>query len=70
VEVLEKVLQLCREMYFDFNVQHFHEKLKKEHGIQPSYTWVKTTSQEAGLVERRKKRGSHRKRRRGGRWLA
>jgi transposase len=63
VEVLERVLQLYREKYFDFNVQHFHEKLEEEHGIKQSYTWVKTALQEAGLVERRKKRGTHRKRR-------
>lgn len=63
VEDLEKVLQLYREKYFDFNVQHFHEKLGNEHGLKYSYTWVKTALQEAGLVERRKKRGSHRKRR-------
>lgn len=63
VEVLERVLQLYREKYFDFNVQHFHEKLVEEHGIKQSYTWVKTALQEAGLVERRKKRGPHRKRR-------
>jgi len=60
---LEKVLQLYRERYFDFNVQHFQEKLRGEHGLKYSYTWVKTALQEAGLVERRKKRGSHRKRR-------
>ena len=63
VEVLEQVLQLYREKYFDFNVHHFHEKLEEEHGIKQSYTWVKTALQEAGLVARRKKRGSHRKRR-------
>lgn len=63
VEDLERVLQLFRERYFDFNVQHFHEKLQEEHGLHYSYTWVKTALQEAGLVERRKKRGSHRKRR-------
>ena len=63
VEDLEQVLQLYREKYFDFNVQHFHEKLREEHGMKYSYTWVKTALQEAGLVERRKKRGSHRKRR-------
>jgi transposase len=63
VEVLERVLQLYREKYFDFNVQHFHEKLEEEHGIKQSYTWVKTALQEAGLVERRTKRGTHRKRR-------
>ena len=60
---LEQVLQLYREQYFDFNVQHFHEKLRDEHGIQFSYTWVKTALQEAGLVKKRKKPGSHRKRR-------
>jgi transposase len=60
---LEKVLRLYREEYFDFNVQHFHEKLREDHGLKYSYTWVKTALQEAGLVERRKKPGSHRKRR-------
>jgi len=63
VEDLQQVLQLYRERYFDFNVQHFHEKLHATHGLKYSYTWVKTALQEAGLVERRKKRGSHRKRR-------
>jgi transposase len=60
---LEKVLQLYRAKYFDLNVQHFHEKLRDQHGLKYSYTWVKTALQEAGLVEKRKKPGSHRKRR-------
>ncbi len=59
------MLQLYREKYFDFKIQHFHEKLKSEHGISQSYTWVKTAVQEAGLVERTKKRGTHRRRRPG-----
>src|SRR3954453_16385399 len=63
MKIVEQVLQLYREKYFDFNVQHFHEKLREVHGIQLSYTWVKTALQTAGLVKRRKKRGSHRKRR-------
>jgi transposase len=63
LEVLQQVLRLYREQYFDFNVRHFHEKLVAEHGIGLSYTWVKTALQEAGLVARRKKRGTHRKRR-------
>jgi transposase len=63
VEQLEQVLRLYRDKYFDFNVQHFHEKLRDVHGIHFSYTWVKTALQEAGLVKRRKKPGSHRKRR-------
>src|ERR1035441_165345 len=29
--VVEKVLGLYREKYFDLNVRHFHEKLQEEH---------------------------------------
>src|SRR6202008_4210900 len=60
---VEKVLALYREKYFDLNVQHFHEKLQAEHGIELSYTWVKQALQGAGLVARGRKRGAHRKRR-------
>lgn len=63
VEALEQVLQLYREQYYDFNVRHFHEKLVEVHGLKYSYTWVKTALQEAALIKKRKKRGSHRKRR-------
>jgi transposase len=63
MKMVEEVLQLYREKYFDFNVQHFHEKLRELHGIELSYSWVKTALQTAGLVKRRKKPGSHRKRR-------
>jgi transposase len=62
VDQLEQVLQLYRDKYFDINVQHFHEKLRDEHGIKFSYTWVKTVLQEAGFVRKRKKAGSHCKR--------
>jgi transposase len=60
---VEKVFALYREKYFDLNVQHFHEKLQAEHGIELSYTWVKQALQGAGLVARGRKRGVHRKRR-------
>jgi transposase len=63
VKTCEEVLGLYREKYFDFSVQHFHEKLVESHGIQLSYTWVKEALQGAGLVKRRKKRGPHRRRR-------
>src|SRR6266481_5954503 len=61
--VVEQVLGLYQEKYFDLNVQHFHEKLKQEHEIQLSYTWVKKALQGAGLVRRERKRGVHRRRR-------
>ncbi len=63
VATVEKVLALYGEKYFDLNVQHFHEKLQAEHGIELSYTWVKQALQGAGLVGRGRKRGAHRKRR-------
>ena len=61
--VVEKVLRLYREKYFDLNVKHFVEKLHSEEQISLSYTWVKTALQNAGLVQRYRKRGPHRKRR-------
>jgi len=61
--VLEEVLRLYREQYFDLNVKHFHEKLTAEHGIAASYTWAKGVLQGAGLVKRAPRRGTHRKRR-------
>ena len=60
---VEKVLALYREKYFDLNVRHFHEKLREQHAIELSYTWVKTVLQGAGLVARQRQRGVHRKRR-------
>src|SRR5450755_708418 len=63
VTTVEKVFALYREKYFDLNVQHFHEKLQAEHGIELSYTWVKLALQGAGLVAKGRKRGVHRRRR-------
>jgi transposase len=63
LDTVQEVLRLYQEEYFDFNVQHFHEKLKSEHQIELSYTWVKNALQGAGLVKPRRKRGKHRKRR-------
>ena len=63
MEQATAVLQLYREKYFDFNVRHFHEKLTEEHGIGLSYTWVKLALQNAGLVKKQGRRGTHRRRR-------
>lgn len=63
LELCETVLGLYRERYFDLNIRHFHEKLREEHGIELSYTWVQKALQGAGLVTKRSKRGTHRRRR-------
>src|ERR1022692_1871739 len=63
VAVVEKVLGLYREKYFDLNVRHFHEKLEEEHQVEISYSWVKGILQGAGMVAKGRKRGVHRQRR-------
>ncbi len=51
-----------RRRYSGCNVKHFHSLYKRTGGTR-SYTWVKRRLQEAGLVPKSKKRGTHRKRR-------
>lgn len=60
---VEEVLGLFQERYFDLNIRHFHEKLREEHGIHLSYTWVQKALQGAGLVARGRRRRKHRRRR-------
>jgi transposase len=60
---IEQVLGLYRDQYFDFSVRHFHEKLKKDHGISLSYTWVKRALQASGLVAKTRDRRVHRRKR-------
>jgi transposase len=63
VQTVERVLGLYHERYFDLNVRHFCEKLREQHRIPLSYTWVKTALQGAGLVQKGRRRGVHRQRR-------
>lgn len=63
VEVVEQVLGMYRDKYFDFNVKHYHEKLVEKHSIEVSYTWVKGLLQGAGLVAKDRPRKKHRRRR-------
>src|SRR5512135_1913092 len=56
VAVVQEVARLYQEKYSDLHVKHFHEKLVELHGIDQSYTWVKTVLQNAGLVELRRRR--------------
>src|SRR5512140_664895 len=37
---VEEVLGLYKATYYDLNIRHFHEKLREEHDIDLSYTWV------------------------------
>ena len=63
LETAEKVLALYQEKYFDLNVRHFQEKLREEEQIELSYTWIYQALLGAGLVQKRRKRAPHRRRR-------
>ena len=58
--LVEQVFTLYRERYFDLNGRHFYEKLREEHQIPLSYTWVKKALQGAALVRPGRKRGLQR----------
>lgn len=58
-----RVLRLYRERYQGFNVRHFHQLARREHGVTVSYSFLKATLQAAGLVPTRRARGRHRRRR-------
>lgn len=60
---VERLLRLYREHYLGFNVRHFHEIARREHGVTLSYSFVKRALQEAGLVRKRRARGRHHQRR-------
>jgi hypothetical protein len=60
---LDRVLQLYRTVYWGWNVKHFHEHGVRDHNFTWGYTWTKTQLHTAGLVERAKRRGAHRRKR-------
>jgi transposase len=59
----DRMLELYREAYRGWNVKHFHEHLRRDHAFRWGYTWVKMQLHTAGLVERAKRRGAHRRKR-------
>lgn len=60
---VERILRLYRERYRGFNVRHFHQLARRDHGVTLSYSFVKLALQAAGLVRKRRARGRHRRRR-------
>lgn len=63
VAEVQRILRLYRERYAGFNVRHFHQRLRRDHGVTLSYSFVRLALQEAGLVHKRRPRGRHRRRR-------
>ena len=60
---IERILELYRERYSGFNVRHFFQTVRREHGVKVSYSCVKQILQGAGLVKKRRSGGRHRMRR-------
>ncbi len=63
VDEIAWMLDQYRTEYRGWNVKHFHEQLVKHHGFGWGYTWTKTQLHTAGLVDRAKRRGAHRRKR-------
>ena len=59
----EALTQLYRSKYEGFNVRHFHEFARREHGLERGYTWTRVTLSQAGLVLPCGRGGPHRLRR-------
>lgn len=64
---VQDVLERYRSRHQGWSAKHFYSWYRRDAGLR-SYTWVKTTLQEAGLVERAKGKGAHRKRRERSPW--
>jgi transposase len=60
---VQRILTLYRDKYLGFNVRHFYQIARREHGVTLSYSFIKLALQEAGLVRKRRARGRHRRRR-------
>lgn len=60
---VERMLHLYRRVYRGWNVKHFHEHGVRDHRFSWGYTWTKTQLHTAGLVERARRRGAHRRKR-------
>jgi len=54
---------LYNNRYQGFTVKHFYSWYRRDHRGMRSYTWVKNTLQERGLVSKASRKGTHRKRR-------
>jgi transposase len=62
VDEVVRLIDSYRKNHEGWNIKHYHAWYKRAGG-ERSYTWVKTTLQEAGLATKAPQRGKHRKKR-------
>lgn len=63
VDQIAWMLAEYRTHHMGWNVKHFHEHMVKRHGFIWGYSWTKAQLHTAGLVERARRRGAHRRKR-------
>jgi len=63
-EQLDKIIKLREDIYYDFNINHFKEKLNEKHHIPYSYSTIRCILVKYDLHQPRKKKTVHRIRRR------
>ena len=63
VDEVMALVSLYKTYYWDWNVNHFYDHYRRQHGGERCYTWVKNQLQAKGLVTKAKKRGAHRRKR-------
>lgn len=67
VDEVMAVTDRYRRRHMGWSARHYYSWYRREGG-QRSYTWIKSRLQEAGLIEKAKGRGKHRKRRQRAAW--
>jgi hypothetical protein len=60
----EQVKNLYRQIYYDFNIRHFKDKLQENHDIVLSYETIRQILACSGIHKPKKKKFVHRRRRR------
>jgi transposase len=60
---LVRMRTLYQQVYRDFTIKHFHEKLEQRHGYKLGYTTTRLYLQKTGTVPPAPRRGAHRRKR-------
>jgi transposase len=63
VDEMMEVLTLFETRYSNFTAAHFYDVYRDKHQGERSYNWVRLILQDAGLTQKAKKRGAHRRKR-------
>ena len=63
VDEVFRLTELYRKDYVGYSSSHFYDKYKQRHKGSRSYNWVRLTLQKKGIINKSKKKGSHKRKR-------